>query len=97
MAVFLQMFLMILPNKRNVIRLNTRYASSFVCKTIQLFEELVLFSSALTIQARVRFASAAEPSQAWANAAGRAEAVEGADAMIVKVKLQTNNLEMFYF
>lgn len=97
MAVFLQVFLLMLPNKRKVIRTNTRYYSSFVCRTIQLFGELVLFSSALTIQARVRFASTAEPSPAWANAAGRAEAVEGADAMIVKAKLQTNHLEMFYF
>jgi hypothetical protein len=51
----------------------------------------------LAIQARVRFVSAAQPYQAWANAAGRAEAVESDDATIVEAKLQMNPLEMFYF
>ena len=95
MVVFLQVFLQLLSNKRNVIRTNTRSSGDFFVEKFNCSGDCFCLSRTLTIQARVRFA--AEPSQAPANAAGRAETVEGADATIVKAKLQTNHLEMFYF
>ena len=94
MAVFLQVFLQLLPNKRNVIRTSTRLVGGFVCRKIQSFR--VLFVSFQGVdhpgegQVRGRGAGLGE-------CRGLAEAVEDADTTIVKAKIQMIRLEMFYF
>lgn len=97
MAVFLQVFLQSLPNKRNVIRTNTRFFSGFVCRKIQLFRGLFLsfqgvdHPGAGQVRVRGRVVSG------LGECRGLAEAVEDADATIVKAKIQMSHLEMFYF